>query len=80
MHIRISIGGQFQRGTFLAIDQAGEYPRVLAHLQRTLGAVGGDDQLQATAFLLRTEMFLLITGLGATDIRDDPDLQEVHGP
>jgi hypothetical protein len=36
--------------------------------------------LQATAFLLRAEVLLLITRFSAADVRYDPDLQEVHRP
>ncbi|MGF6318615.1 ABC-type multidrug transport system fused ATPase/permease subunit [Pseudomonas frederiksbergensis] len=78
MHIGVTIGGQFQGGAFLAVDQAGIYPRILPYFQRTVGAVRGDNQLQAPAFFLRAEVLLLVTRFGAANLWHDPDLQEVH--
>ena len=50
VHIGVAVGGEFQCGVFLTVYQGCIDPGILAYVERTIGAIGRDDQLQTPAF------------------------------
>ncbi|KAG0919361.1 hypothetical protein G6F32_016194 [Rhizopus arrhizus] len=62
-----------------AIEDGGEDAGILVDAQRTVGTVRRSDQAQLAALAVRCEVGLLVGRGDVLRIREDPDLQEVHG-
>jgi len=71
---------RLQRGALGAVEQPGIHARIGVDGHRAVRAVGRGHQPQPAALLPLRKALLLVAGLDAALLGQDPDLQEVGGP